>query len=42
MHKVALWGTGDGYNVFTQVHGREQVEVVAIADSKMGGGYTRV
>lgn len=33
MYKVALWGMGYGYNFFTQLHGHEMVEVVAIADN---------
>lgn len=34
MYRVALWGLGEGYNVFTSCHGYEMVEVVAIADKK--------
>lgn len=38
MYKVALWGLGDGYNVFVSHHGLDMVEVVAIAD-KLAGLY---
>lgn len=37
MYKVALWGAGDGYNLFTSLHGLSMVEVVAMADSRLGG-----
>lgn len=33
MYKVALWGLGEGYNMFVSHHGFEMVEVVAVADS---------
>ncbi len=42
MHKVALWGVGDGYNLFSQLHGFEMVEVIVIADTKMGGIYNKI
>ena len=32
MYKVALWGIGDGYNLFSQLKGHEMVEVVVITD----------
>ena len=32
MYKVALWGIGDGYNLFLQLKGYEMVEVVVITD----------
>lgn len=41
MYKVALWGAGDGYNVFVANHGLEMVEVVAIAD-KLAGLYKSI
>ncbi len=37
MYKVALWGMGEGYNLFIQLHGHEQVQVVAITDNLVGG-----
>ncbi|MBP9996334.1 MAG: DUF1919 domain-containing protein [Lachnospiraceae bacterium] len=33
MHKVILWGMGDGYNRFVSYRGYEQVEIVALVDS---------
>ena len=36
MYRVMLWGVGEGYNVFTQLHGHDQVNVVAIADNNPG------
>lgn len=34
MYRVALWGIGKGYDLFTSLHGHEMVEVVAIADRR--------
>lgn len=36
MYRVVLWGAGDGYNLFTQLHGHNQVNVVAVADKNPG------
>lgn len=42
MYKVALWGTGNGYNLFSSHHGHSMVEVVAITDSKWSGYYKSI
>lgn len=36
MYKVALWGAGEGYNLFTSLHGHSLVNVVAIVDKERG------
>jgi hypothetical protein len=40
MYKVALWGAGGGYEVFTAHHGHDMVDVVAIADKRYTRGGT--
>lgn len=37
VYKVALWGIGEGYNLFTQLGGFEKVEVVVLVDKNMRG-----
>ncbi len=34
MYKVALWGIGEGYNIFTSLRGHDLVEVVALTDNE--------
>lgn len=40
MYKIALWGIGEGYNLFTQLQGHEKVNVVVIVDNKTNGVRT--
>ncbi len=32
MHKVVLWGLGEGYNTFVYLHGHDMVDVIALID----------